>query len=112
MAPAVTTTPDSASTGSEQNFAECAAMAARSSGTPAAGQYCWAFSRRCFAATSLIFAGPSTSGNPCPRLTQSCLAERADIVVKMVVPDSPKAGDKGGGREGRSRSEELVFAIV
>lgn len=45
-----------------------------------------------------------------PRLTQLCCEESWDMTVKMVVPDSPKAGEKGGG--GGGGGSRLVDAIV
>ena len=74
--------------------------------------HCCGFSSKCLAATSLIRSGPSTSGKPCPRLTQSYLAERADIVVKMVVAVSPKAGEKGGGGGGAEQRSGLGSVAI
>ena len=87
VAPAVTTISVSGSYSSCQYARWCAAIAARSAGMPGPGGYwlcpLWSAS----AATSSIDAGPSVSGNPCPRLTAPVRTASADISVKMVVPN-------------------------
>ena len=61
-------------------------MAWRSSGIPMAGGYWLWPARMASIAASSTEAGPSVSGNPWPRFTESVANARADISPKMVEP--------------------------
>ena len=50
------------------------------------------------AAASSISAGPSSSGNPWPRLIDPVRSARADISVKIVVPKPARREETTGGR--------------
>ncbi len=87
VAPAVTSTSLSGSTGMAQKRCWCSAMAARSSGMPGPGGY-WLWPARMAAmAASATSAGPSVSGNPWPRLMAPVSTASADISAKIVVPN-------------------------
>src|SRR5919108_4657317 len=61
-------------------------MAARSAGTPGSGAYWLRPTRIAACAASRTSAGPSSSGNPWPRLIAPVRSASADISVKIVVP--------------------------
>src|SRR3954447_3063573 len=67
-------------------------MAVRNSGIPGPGGY-WLWPALMAAiAASAPSAGPSTSGNPCPRLIEPVRTASADISAKIVVPMSARCG--------------------
>src|SRR3954469_15019135 len=59
-------------------------MAWRSSGRPGPGAYWLAPCSRARTASAITAGGPSSSGNPCPRLTEPVRTASADISVKIV----------------------------
>src|SRR3954467_14152661 len=59
-------------------------MACRSTGTPGPGAYWSAPCSRARTASAITSGGPSSSGKPCPRLTEPVRTASADISVKIV----------------------------
>ena len=98
MAPAVTSTSVAGSTSIPQNRFWCAAMATRSSSMPGPGGYWFTPARMAAMAASATSIGPSSSGNPCPRLMAPVATASADISAKIVVPSPARRGDSGGRR--------------
>ena len=78
-------------------------MASTSAGTPGSGAYWLWPSRMAWTAASSTADGPSSSGNPWPRLIDPVRSASADISVKIVVP-KPASRLAGGKRLTHQRS--------
>ena len=104
VAPTVTRTSVSGSRSRSYQARWCAATARRSSGMPALGGYWLSPWRMASAAISLSSSGPSVSGKPWPRLTESVAVASSDMVAKIVVVNGRRRRARTGGRRRRGRS--------
>ena len=98
VAPAVTSTSVAGSTVRPQKRAWWSAMASRSDSMPMPGGYWFCPERIASIAASDTSIGPSSSGNPWPRLMAPVAVARADISAKIVVPSPSRRGDRAGRR--------------
>src|SRR5580692_2507462 len=74
---------------------------------PRVGGYWFGPSMSALAAALRMDRGPSSSGNPCPKLTAPCSTASADMTVKIVVPMPAKTGLK----RGFVGSDAMIFAL-